>query len=418
MTQTITPGCRAGQVHIPASKSQAHRLLICAALGTGETLIHCDGISKDIAATIDCLHALGASITIDGDRLHVRPVTAVPTGLCHLYCGESGSTLRFLLPIVGALGAEAVFHREGRLPERPLAPLDSQLTAHGMELREQGSDLYCAGQLRCGDYRLPGNVSSQYISGLLMALPFVSGDSTLTISGPIESAAYITMTEDALTASHVTWNRIANTYHIPGDQQANLPGQMRVEGDYSNGAFFLCLGAVSENGVMVNNLTPQSHQGDKGILDILTAFGACVDVRENGVFVQRGAMRPITIDAAPIPDLVPVLSVLACAAQGETRVIHAERLRIKESDRLQTTAALINSLGGDATETADGLIIRGTGALTGGTVDSFGDHRIAMSAAVAACLCAEPVTITGAQAVNKSYPRFWEDLSNLKGDAL
>ncbi len=418
MIQTIAPGRRAGQVHIPASKSQAHRLLICAALGTGETAIRCDDISRDISATIDCLNALGAFIRQSGPTLWVSPIRSVPARLRHLNCGESGSTLRFLLPVVGALGAEAVFHREGRLPERPLAPLDEQLTAHGMTLSEQGGELYCSGQLPRGAYTLPGNVSSQYISGLLMALPLIPGNSTLAVTGPVESAAYITMTEDALAASHITYSKEMTTYHIPGAQRADLPGVMQVEGDYSNGTFFLCAGAMSEKGVMVHNLTPQSHQGDHGVLDILRQFGAQVEAGESGVFVKRGTLRPITIDAAPIPDLIPVLSVLACGAVGETTVINAGRLRIKESDRLQTTAALITALGGDVTETADGLIIRGTGALQGGTVDSFGDHRIAMSAAVAACLCRQPVTVTGAEAVNKSYPRFWDDFSALKGDAL
>ncbi len=418
MTQTIAPGRRAGQVHIPASKSQAHRLLICAALGVDKTVICCDGISRDIAATVACLEALGASITIHDTEITVVPIKIVPDGLCHLNCGESGSTLRFLLPVVGVLGAEAVFHREGRLPERPLAPLDRELTAHGMMLREEDSDLYCSGQLQSGTYTLPGNVSSQYISGLLMALPRVAGDSTLEVTGAIESAAYITMTEDALSASCIRFSKEGNTYSIPGEQRCCLPTNVQVEGDYSNGAFFLCVGAMSENGVMVNNLTPQSHQGDKGVLDILKRFGAQVQVSDAGVFLQRGTLRGITIDAGPIPDLIPVLSVLACGAEGETHIIHAERLRIKESDRLQTTSALIRALGGEVIETADGLIIRGTGALIGGTVDSCGDHRIAMSAAVASCLCTQTVTITGAEAVNKSYPRFWDDFYRLKGDVL
>ena len=175
MNMTIRPGQRSGRVKIPASKSQAHRLLICAALGQGETLIQCDGLSADISATMACLNALGADIRPEGEgQLRVRPIGKVPTGLCHLYCGESGSTLRFLLPVCGALGAEAVFHMEGRLPQRPLAPLDAELTAHGMALRQENDLLYCSGQLQPGDYELPGNVSSQYISGLLLALPLAA----------------------------------------------------------------------------------------------------------------------------------------------------------------------------------------------------------------------------------------------------
>ena len=205
MNMTVIPGRRSGMIKIPASKSQAHRLLILAALGRNRTEISCDGISRDIAATIDCLNALGANIseTAPG-HLAVEPVKAVPHGECRLNCGESGSTLRFLLPIVGALGAEAVFCMEGRLPERPLAPLDSELILHGMRLHKRGSELHVSGRLCAGAYTIPGDVSSQYISGLLMALPLTEGESTLSISGNLESAAYVAMTEDALLERHLT----------------------------------------------------------------------------------------------------------------------------------------------------------------------------------------------------------------------
>ena len=225
MNISIKPGQRSGLVKIPASKSQAHRLLICAALGGTDTLIECDGLSADIRATISCLNALGAGIVpIWDDRaLLVRPILKVPQELCHLPCGESGSTLRFLLPVCGALGAQAVFHMEGRLPQRPLAPLDRQLEEHGMELRQEGELLYCSGQLQSGNYELPGNVSSQYISGLLMALPLVSGDSRLSVTGSIESAAYITMTEDALRLSGIDFTRKTTATPSPAASAAICP---------------------------------------------------------------------------------------------------------------------------------------------------------------------------------------------------
>ena len=197
MNQTLLPGPRSGAVDIPASKSQAHRLLICAALGQTPVTIRCLGISKDIAATIGCLNALGAEIAVSGDLITVQPIEAVPEGLCHLPCGESGSTLRFLLPVAGALGASVVFHMEGRLPQRPLHPLDAVLTAHGMTIRQENGLLYSSGQLCPGEFSLPGNVSSQYISGLLMALPLLDSGSALTVTGELESAAYVTMTEGA-----------------------------------------------------------------------------------------------------------------------------------------------------------------------------------------------------------------------------
>lgn len=416
MRVEIMPGERSGDIRIPASKSQAHRLLICAALGKKETEISCDGISRDIAATMACLNALGADIeeTAPG-RLHVRPIGRASDGLCRLACGESGSTLRFLLPLVGALGAEAVFYMEGRLPERPLAPLDAELKAHGMTIRQEGALLYCGGRLSPGVYSLPGNVSSQYISGLLMSLPILPGDSSLCITGDIESSAYITMTEDALALSRVSLEKNKDKYHIPGNQRASLPECLAVEGDYSNAAFFLCMGALSERGIAVSGLLPQSHQGDRAVIDILRRFGAEIEEREGSFHVRRGKLKGCLIDAAPIPDLIPVLSVVASGAEGETRVIHAGRLRLKESDRLSSTTRMLKSLGADITELEDGLVIHGRPKLCGGTVDSCGDHRIAMAAAVAACLCDEMVAIEGSEAVNKSYPRFWEDFGSLTG---
>ena len=419
MNITIRPGQRSGRVKIPASKSQAHRLLICAALGRGETVIACDGLSADITATMACLNALGANIcqTEDG-RLRVRPIEQVPAGLCHLHCGESGSTLRFLLPVCGALGADAVFHMEGRLPQRPLAPLDTELTSHGMALRQEDNLLYCSGQLLPGDYALPGNVSSQYISGLLLALPLAAGDSRLTVTGSIESAAYITMTEDALALAGIALEKSDWCYHIPGFQRGKLPEALQVEGDFSNAAFFLCMGALSDAGLVIDGLNPASHQGDRAVLDILRAFGAQVEELDGSFAVRKGQLQGITIDAKPIPDLIPVLSVVAALAQGETQIINAGRLRLKESDRLQSTTALLTALGADIQELAEGLVIHGKESLSGGSVDSCGDHRIAMAAATAACGCTGEILLSGSQAVSKSYPRFWEDFGSLTGGSL
>ena len=415
MKRLLLPGERSGEVRIPASKSQAHRLLICAALSKEETRIRCDGLSRDILATVACLRAMGAEIREEGDALCVHPIGDIPATEVQLPCGESGSTLRFLLPVVGALGIRGCFLREGRLPERPLAPLDRELTAHGMELREEGSALHVQGQLLPGAYRLPGNVSSQYISGLLLALPLLEGASRLTVEGSIESAAYIQMTENALKLSGVFYTKEENNYCIAGGQRPALRGELMVEGDWSNAAFFLCMGALSEKGVLVRGLDPASPQGDRAVLELLSRFGAELQIGEDGILVRKGALRGIEIDAAPIPDLSPVLSGLAAGAQGDTVIRNAGRLRLKESDRLKTTAELLHSLGGSVEELADGLVIHGSCSLLGGEAESFGDHRIAMSAAVAACLCREPAALSGAECVAKSYPRFWEDWDRLKG---
>lgn len=418
MNQVICPGARTGSVTVPASKSQAHRLLICAALGEEPVEILCDGLSRDIEATIACLRGLGAEVSVCGERIRVSPAACVSGGEHLLACEESGSTLRFLLPVAGALGVRCAFLREGRLPERPLEPLLSQLAAHGMRFYEEGASLHCEGRLTAGAFTLPGDVSSQYISGLLMALPRLDADSTLQITGALQSAAYVRMTEQALEQAGVRLMKEGNTYRIPGGQAFRLPERVQVEGDCSNAAFFLCMGALSRQGVTVRGLNPESAQGDRAILDILRAFGAQVTVEGDRATVRKSRLSGCVIDAAPIPDLIPTLCALASVAEGETRVVNAARLRIKESDRLMSTARMLQSLGGDVRETEDGLIVRGVQSLTGGTVDAQNDHRIAMSAAVCACAASGPVEVLGAQCVEKSYPRFWDDLSRLKGETV
>lgn len=416
MNKTILPGARTGEVHIPASKSQAHRMLLCAAMGEKEVTLRCRGLSKDILATVACLKALGASVDAEGEVLHLRPVSAPPPGLCPLPCGESGSTLRFLLPLVGALGASAVFEREGRLPERPIEPLRRELCRNGMDIRGDGARLYCSGQLRPGAFSLPGNISSQYISALLMTLPLLEGESTLHIEGALESAAYVAMTEEVLRLGGVQTEKTGAGYRIPGGQHCRFAPELSVEGDYSNAAFFLCAGALSERGIRVTGLDPQSRQGDRAIVPLLEEMGAQVASDGSSVTVKRAALHGITIDASPIPDLIPVLSIVAAAASGETRVIHAQRLRLKESDRLHSTTQMLRALGAEAEELPDGLVIRGGRTLAGGTVDACGDHRIAMSAAVAGGICRGAVTICGSECVQKSYPDFWTDFQQLKGD--
>lgn len=415
MNQTVSPGPRTGSVRIPASKSQAHRLLICAALGAQPVALQCDGVSADIAATARCLRALGADITDDGaGTFHVAPIAGEMPAHADLFCGESGSTLRFLLPVVGALGADVTFHMAGRLPERPLSPLDAVLTAHGMTVRRDGALLHVSGQLQPGAYELPGDVSSQYISGLLMALPRLPGESTLAVTGKLESAGYIAMTEDALRLSGIRLQKSGRTYTIPGGQTAHLPAQCHVEGDWSNAAFFLCMGALSPAGVTVTGLASDSSQGDRAVLDVLRRFGADVRQTQDAVTVRRGALRGITIDAAPIPDLIPVLSVVAALADGETQIVNAARLRLKESDRLESTAAMLRALGARVEVHDSGLTVTGRPALTGGAVDPQHDHRIAMAAATAASGCGAPVTVHDRTCTEKSYPRFWTDLSALK----
>ena len=417
MTRTVAPGPRAGVIQIPASKSQAHRMLICAALSREPSRLILDGFSADIEATMQCLEALGARCEETANGLSVTPVGVCPAQ-ARLDVGESGSTLRFLLPVLGALGVQAEIRMHGRLPERPLSPLWEVLEAHGMRLQQDGTILHTDGQLIAGDYSLPGNVSSQFISGLLFALPLLGGNSTLTVTGALQSARYVSMTEQALAEAGILTKKDGPVWQIGGGQRYASPAVQTVEGDWSNAAFFLCMGALSATGVTVTGLNSTSLQADRAVTEILVRFGAELTVSEDAVTVRRGVLHGITLDAGPIPDLVPVVSCLAALCDGETRVENAARLRLKESDRLQTTAALLSALGGSVRELPDGLIISGRGRLSGGMVDVCGDHRIAMSAAMAACGCEGPVTVSGSECVAKSYPAFWEDFASLKEDAV
>ena len=372
----LQPGKLRGTVTAPPSKSIAHRMLICAAFADKPTTLLCADTNQDIEATADCLRALGADIQRTDTGYTILPIQRIPES-ADLYCHESGSTLRFLLPIVGALGVTTTFHMEGRLPQRPLSPLWEEMERMGCNLSRPTADtIRCQGKLKYGTYYMDGSVSSQFISGLLMALPQFDGENTLEITGRLESKPYVEMTR-----------------HVLSLFEQGAPDQLSVEGDWSNAAFWLSAKALGSD-LTVTNLDVASVQGDREILNLLPKL------RQN-----------CCISAADIPDLVPILSVVAAANHGAVFTDIA-RLRHKESDRVASTIAMLESLGGKAEATEDTLTVYGTG-LTGGTVSSWGDHRIAMSAAIAATVCKEPVTILGAECVQKSYPKFWEEYRRL-----
>lgn len=414
MNQSLFSGPRSGCVTVPGSKSQAHRLFLAAALGRAPVRFTCRGLSDDLRATLACLEALGARVeNLEGDQFTVFPLSAPPAGEISLPCGESGTTLRFLLPLVGVLGASAVFQRRGRLPQRPLEPFLTELTRHGMTIRSQGDALSVKGQLAPGGYALPGHISSQFISGLLLSLPLLPGHSTLTLTSPPQSAPYIALTEQILRRAGIRLMRHENKYEIPGGQVYALPSPQTVEGDWSAAAPFLCAGALNPRGVTVSGLTLPSLQGDSVLPALLQKMGARVEVSRDGVTVRAGSLRPITVDAGPVPDLIPPLCALCAVAEGESRIQNARRLRYKESDRLQGVAELLNALGGNIQIDGDDLVICGVSRLQGGIADPLGDHRLAMTAAVAASACAGPVTVLDADCVQKSYPAFWADFRRL-----
>ena len=376
--------------HAIPSKSMAHRLMICAFLAGAAGTVQCPELSRDMEATKACLEGLSTS--------HILP------------CGESGSTLRFLLPVAAALGVSCDFVMEGRLPQRPLFPLDRELESHGISLsRPKENILHVEGSLKPGNYTIPGNISSQFISGLLFALPLLDGDSTLTVEGTLESRPYVDMTLDSLRQFSVEISETDHVFHISPSTYRS-PGLVVVEGDWSNAAFWLCAGAISQP-VTVTGLNPRSLQGDKAIFDLLQQFGADCSQDGDAFTVQPGTLHGQVIDLSEIPDLAPILSVVAAFADGETRLTHAGRLRLKESDRVASILAMLHAMGAEATEEGDTICITGRSTLPGGTVSSFGDHRIAMAGAIAGLRC--PVTVEGKDAVQKSYPRFWEEYGRL-----
>lgn len=440
----LAPARLAGRLRAPTSKSCAHRLLMAAALADRPTAVRISDESEDIAATAAALEALGAELHRQNGVFAVMPIgRAAPAGgEAILDCGESGTTLRFLVPIAAALGrvSGVRFVGRGRLPMRPLSPLSETLQAHGVRLEMpegQTLPLRLSGRLEPGRYQMAANISSQFVGGLLYALSILDGDSELQLQGPIESAAYTEMTLAVLRRFGAVIDVLARDergagrrYRIRGQGALKSPGTVEAEGDWSNAAFWLCagaMGAAGPEGLAVTGLSNATAQGDRAVLEILGRFGAEI-VEEAGIVQARppvrGRLHGIEIDASQCPDLAPALAVAAAAAEGPTIFVHAERLRLKESDRIATTAAMLRGLGADVEERTDGLMVMGCGSgdaarppFPGGRASSAGDHRIAMAAAVAALVAAGPVVLEGPGAVAKSYPRFWADYADLGGRA-
>lgn len=401
-----------GTIDAIASKSDAHRILIAAALADSECKLILNSTSNDIKATSACLEAAGAKIEEDGTNLTVTPIKKA-NSTAVFNCGESGSTIRFLIPVASALGINCIFTGSGRLPERPQTPILKALSENGIAVSPDGEfPISLSGQLKPGVFTLPGNVSSQFVTGLIFALPMLDGDSEIRLIPPVESKPYINMTVATVKKFGIEVEEKDNFYFIKGNQKYISPKEIKVDGDWSNGAFFAAFGALSE--MTVDGLFPDSLQGDKAIADIVKRMGAAVTQSAAALTVKANELHGIEIDAANTPDLVPVIAALAAFAEGTTTITNAARLRIKESDRLKTVTELITAAGGDITELPDGLIINGGKKLKDEfTFDGCNDHRIVMAAALLSFR--SKVTITNAQAINKSYPNFIRDITKLGG---
>lgn len=392
MDITLKPGKLKGHINAISSKSFAHRIIMAAALADSPATIKLNTFSEDIEATISCISSLGASVVKFNGGITVTPINRdKPPKNPVLDCRESGSTARFIIPVAAGFCPEFTVIGKGRLPERPFSPLISQLRANGISADSDKLPIHVSGRLHAGKYELAGNISSQYITGLMLALPQCTGDSEIILTSPLESAAYIDITMSVLSSFGISVTKTDSGFYVPSAPFIS-PREISVEGDWSNAAFWLAADMLC-GGVCVDGLNYNSVQGDKAFL---------------------GAANKDIIDAREIPDLVPILSVVACAKNGTTRIINAQRLRLKESDRIKTVCAALSSLGADISETDDGLVINGHGKLCGGECDGFNDHRIVMSCAIASLICDSDVTIHGAEAVNKSYPGFFDDFEKLR----
>jgi 3-phosphoshikimate 1-carboxyvinyltransferase len=393
-------------------------------------------MSEDIKATINCLETLGGKFSIRNSYINVTPIPLDIKSLQKinrskdetiLDCGESGSTLRFLLPLTTILRTTFKVTGHGRLPERPINKLLDELTAHGCIFSNNRLPLIGSGQLLPGVYELPGNVTSQYISGLLFALPLLSDNSSINIIGEIQSISYIEMTLRTLRQYGIHVTSGVNSFSVPGRQTYTSQFTNYVENDWSNAAFWLCAGAFSESEIVVNGLNSNSAQPDKNIVDLLELIGTYVTVNDSpsiiktrdvvgeSISIKPNKLNAIEFDASQSPDLVPILAVVLSVCKGQSIIRNASRLRLKESDRLKAISENLNKLGARIKETEDELIIDGVECLKGGTVDGFNDHRIVMAMAIASAISTGDIIINDSEAVEKSYKRFWDDFEELGG---
>ena len=425
-TVKIFPTKLQGTVVAPSSKSMGHREIICAGLAAGTSIIDNISMSKDIEATMRCLKAINVAVDEIPSMIAGRKALQI-SGTGHpmaaadsVDCGESGSTLRFFLPLGANLNCPLTFTGHGKLVSRPLQAYYDIFDEKFIQYFNDNGNLPVTvnGRLTPGTYKLPGDVSSQFVSGLLFALPLLNGDSVIEITSPLESSAYVDMTINCLAKFGIKVENEGGAhrrYLVPGKQRYQALDS-QVEGDWSQAAFWTVGGSLGK-GITCQGVNVKSLQGDQAVVDIMERMGAAISQTENSVTVNGGATKATLIDAANCPDIIPVLTVLAAVSEGTTKIINAGRLRIKECDRLAAMTSELNKMGAAITEEPEGLTIIGKpeGLKGGVQVDAWNDHRIAMSLAIAAQKCAEPIILTGAESVAKSSPTFWEDYKSVGG---
>lgn len=410
MIAKITPFTPNGCITAPPSKSVAHRLIILAALKEGRTEIHNVGNSEDVLATLNCVKNLGAKVEIFDDFVAIKGIKDVAVA-SNLPCNESGSTLRFMIPVSCSLGANATFFGTEKLLSRPNQKLFELLSAKGIKIEGYNFE----GQLSAGKYEIDSTISSQYITGLLLALPNLDGDSQIVLKGETVSKDYINITLSAMDLAQIKYQKTADAFIVYGNQKSNLPDKITVEGDWSGAAFLLVLGAIKGQ-ITVKNLDVNSKQGDKKIAKILADIGANVSFDGNQITVKESKLNAFEVDCQDIPDLAPIICVLASATNGECKIKNVERLKFKESDRIKTTLEFLQQAGIKANYKDGTITVYGNGAkFKGATYNGSNDHRVVMCQSVMSALANGESEIKGCQAINKSYVSFFEDLKKLGG---
>lgn len=422
-TIKINPSGLSGDIKVPPSKSLSHRAIICAGLSEGTSIISNLTLSEDIEATLAAITNFGARVKYVKDRnsenlfsLYIKGNPRPRAQSTFMFCGESGSTLRFLIPFAGLTGQELIFTGKEGLSRRPLGVYYEIFGSQGIEYsNEEGKlPLRIKGSLRPGTFKVRGDVSSQFITGLMFVLPLLKGPSVIEVTTPLQSKGYTTLTLDMLQrfGVYIEEDGLGN-FHIKGNQKYKSR-DYSVEGDYSQAAFWVVAGLLGGE-IKLRGMGPNSAQGDRAILDIAQKMGGSIEKGQDFIKVGPGPTHGIEVDASQCPDLVPILAVLGALSTGTTRIVNAKRSRFKESDRLRAISSELNKLDAAVTELKEGLLIEGKEKLKGGEVHGWNDHRIVMALAIASIKCREPVIITGGDAVKKSYPHFWNDFASIGG---
>ena len=418
MNVKIKPNEIKGKMKSIPSKSLLHRAIILSGIAKDREIIleQVNTISEDIEATLTCIEKLGAKTKVEGDSIRITSLGNIKKSKVELHCKESGTTLRLLLPLVSTFSKEATVDCSEGLRKRPIRELIETLEESGLYFKEKGFPINISGNVTTDFFKISGDISSQYVSGLLLLSSLLDQRSSIYLTTKLESRAYVNITIKVLRDFGIIVNELEEgVFEIYGGRDKILPPkEYQIEGDWSNAAFFLVGGCLGDS-IKMSGLNLESSQGDKKIVQILKKAGAILTCSDDFISSNRSHLNSFEVDFSETPDLFPILSVVAALSKGQSILKGGERLKLKESNRIESTFQMLKSLGADVKKREDGLIIQGKEILDGGIVNSFNDHRIVMSATMASIKCKEPVSIVNAGAVKKSYPNFFDDFKKVGG---